>query len=343
MRLFELLNEADPGDIATQSYGAPAQDMIPYQLPDSVANWKGWVKTDSGDIIGISTNKTIDATPLQSWLKDVGGYDIDIDGKFGSETQTAYDSMFDRIMSGEFDMPAPKTPAPSSTTSSPIPQVGGTRATATGSMGDGTRGTDLNIPSVDKVAPTRSPVPDPRSVAPTPSPMTDPISVPSSTNTPPQRTIQPRFDPSSLANVGTKNYNIRRGSSGENVSQLQTQLQNLGYDVGTTGADGKFGKNTAAAVRKFQKDYNLQVDGIVGDQTMSALSQLKKLPVNTPSPQVGGTSGTNLDMRDAANMAAANKPRDISYGDTMGVTTKPSNPAPVTPKSPPVPPNTITI
>jgi peptidoglycan hydrolase-like protein with peptidoglycan-binding domain len=335
--------------------------MIPYQLPDSVANWKGWVKTDSGDIIGISTNKTIDATPLQSWLKDVGGYDIDIDGKFGSETQTAYDSMFDRIMAGEFDMPAPKTPAPSSTTSSPIPQVGGTGATATGSMGDGTRGTDLNMPSVDKVAPvrspepTRSPVPDPRSLAPTPSPMTDPRSVPSSSNTPPQRTIEPRFDPSSLANVGTKNYNIRRGSSGENVSQLQTQLQNLGYDIGTTGADGKFGKNTAAAVRQFQKDYNLQVDGIVGDQTMSALSQLKNLPVNTPSPQVGGTGatasgrigdgtrGTNLDMRDAANMAAANKPRNISYGDTMGVTTKPSNPAPVTTKLPPVPPRTNII
>ena len=273
--------------------------------------------------------------------------------------------MFDRVMAGEFDMPAPTTPAPSSTTSSPIPQVGGSGATATGSMGDGTRGTDLNMPSVDKVAPvrspepTRSPVPDPRSVPSSPNIQTpqtiDPRSVPSSPTTPPPRTVDPRFDPSSLANVGTKNYNVRRGSSGENVSQLQTQLQNLGYDVGTTGADGKFGKNTSAAVRQFQKDYNLQVDGIVGDQTMSALSQLKNLPVNTPSPQVGGTGATasgrigdgtrgiNLDMRDAANMAAANKPRNISYGDSMGVTTKPSKPAPVTTKLPPVPPRTNII
>jgi peptidoglycan hydrolase-like protein with peptidoglycan-binding domain len=152
-----------------------------------------------------------------------------------------------------------------------------------------------------------------------------------------------------LSNVGTTNYNIRRGASGDNVRQLQTKLSNMGYNIGTSGADGKFGKNTAAAVRQFQKDYNLQVDGIVGDQTMSALSQIRSTPIK---PQVGGTGatamgnigdstrGTNLDARDAANMAVASTPKNISYGDTMGVTTKPSIPAPVTTKLPPVPPRT---
>ncbi|WP_242844616.1 peptidoglycan-binding domain-containing protein [Clostridium novyi] len=36
-------------------------------------------------------------------------------------------------------------------------------------------------------------------------------------------------------------------------------------------ADGIFGKETMAAVEKFQKDNNLQIDGIVAKQTWKAL------------------------------------------------------------------------
>ena len=35
--------------------------------------------------------------------------------------------------------------------------------------------------------------------------------------------------------------------------------------------DGDFGKDTDAAVRKFQKDKGLAVDGIVGDNTKAKL------------------------------------------------------------------------
>jgi hypothetical protein len=125
------------------------------------------------------------------------------------------------------------------------------------------------------------------------------------TNDTPTRTIDQRFDAGSLANVGTTQYNLRRGSSGENVSQLQTQLQNLGYDVGTTGADGKYGRNTAAAVRQFQTDYGLQVDSIAGDQTMSALQQASSLKVEppksdftvpTPTPSSSGSAGLSPEV-----------------------------------------------
>ena len=69
---------------------------------------------------------------------------------------------------------------------------------------------------------------------------------------------------------------LRRGSTGEYVTLLQTKLIQLGYDVGATGADGKFGDKTAAAVRMFQRDHGLTQDGVVGKNTWAALDDGKK-------------------------------------------------------------------
>lgn len=58
------------------------------------------------------------------------------------------------------------------------------------------------------------------------------------------------------------------------VQNLQSDLVALGYGVGTTGADGKFGRNTETAVKNFQRDNGLTVDGKAGDNTKSALYAL---------------------------------------------------------------------
>jgi peptidoglycan hydrolase-like protein with peptidoglycan-binding domain len=68
---------------------------------------------------------------------------------------------------------------------------------------------------------------------------------------------------------------------------MQQMLIDRGYDVGGTGADGKFGPKTAAAVKQFQQDFGLQVDGIAGDQTMSALNRLGAKPAAAPAPSGG--------------------------------------------------------
>jgi hypothetical protein len=65
---------------------------------------------------------------------------------------------------------------------------------------------------------------------------------------------------------------IRRGSRGDLVVSLQRCLSQLGYDLGPAGVDGRFGPATEAAVRRFQSDNRLQVDGIVGPQTWGAIS-----------------------------------------------------------------------
>lgn len=54
--------------------------------------------------------------------------------------------------------------------------------------------------------------------------------------------------------------------------QIQHLLAYLGYYAGAI--DGIWGKLSAAAATRFQQDYgNLEVDGIVGEQTQNALKQ----------------------------------------------------------------------
>ena len=76
-----------------------------------------------------------------------------------------------------------------------------------------------------------------------------------------------------------KKPTLRKGSTGPYVVECQEDLMQLGYDVGKTGADGKFGTNTQAAVKKFQKQHKdadgnkLVVDGVVGQRTWWALDE----------------------------------------------------------------------
>ncbi|WP_244150046.1 XVIPCD domain-containing protein [Xanthomonas sacchari] len=66
------------------------------------------------------------------------------------------------------------------------------------------------------------------------------------------------------------------GERGEVVKQMQGQLAHLGL----TGRDGKplhpdgdFGPNTRYAVKQFQREHGLDVDGVVGTKTRAALDQ----------------------------------------------------------------------
>lgn len=65
---------------------------------------------------------------------------------------------------------------------------------------------------------------------------------------------------------------LRKGTSGTDVRKLQEDLIALGYDLGSWGADGDFGRDTRDAVKKFQADYNVQpIDGEVGPLTYAAI------------------------------------------------------------------------
>ena len=74
-------------------------------------------------------------------------------------------------------------------------------------------------------------------------------------------------------------FNLRRGSKGADVTKLQTALNAQGYDCGA--ADGIFGAKTEAAVRNFQRDHSLTVDGIAGRDTQAALYAAEGVPKPT--------------------------------------------------------------
>ena len=57
---------------------------------------------------------------------------------------------------------------------------------------------------------------------------------------------------------------IRMGSRGNDVTELQRELNQYGY---TVAVDGIFGKGTLAAVKAFQTDEGLVADGLVGKDT----------------------------------------------------------------------------
>ena len=80
------------------------------------------------------------------------------------------------------------------------------------------------------------------------------------------------------AQTVTKRPTLRKGSKNQYVKQLQEKLISLGYNLGICGADGDFGTATDAAVRKFQKDHRLTVDGVVGEKTWAALDGAEKQP-----------------------------------------------------------------
>lgn len=61
---------------------------------------------------------------------------------------------------------------------------------------------------------------------------------------------------------------LRRDSQGEDVVRLQRALAAAGFGV---GADGVFGPNTEAAVKRFQSARGLAADGVVGPRTWQAL------------------------------------------------------------------------
>ncbi len=76
--------------------------------------------------------------------------------------------------------------------------------------------------------------------------------------------------------------NMKKGDSGSDVAEVQKMLKKLGYY--NSKIDGYFGSLTEQAVRRFQADKNLQVDGIVGPQTIYELQKAYDLAQNDQQP-----------------------------------------------------------
>jgi hypothetical protein len=82
---------------------------------------------------------------------------------------------------------------------------------------------------------------------------------------------------------------LKQGSSGEDVSRLQKAINDSGYQPPLV-VDGKFGPKTALAVRWYQGQQGITVDGIVGSQTWDRIDGTSTVPDTT----TGTTTGTTV-------------------------------------------------
>ena len=84
--------------------------------------------------------------------------------------------------------------------------------------------------------------------------------------------------------------NLRYGSRGDKVKELQQKLKRWGYYTGSI--DGIFGSGTQAAVKNFQKKNGLTADGIVGPKTAAALG----MNLTSSSSSSGSSSSSSGDL-----------------------------------------------
>ncbi|MBR6667269.1 MAG: peptidoglycan-binding protein [Clostridia bacterium] len=91
---------------------------------------------------------------------------------------------------------------------------------------------------------------------------------------------------------------IRFRDKSNNVLILQTALQQLGYYEGEL--DGIFGKGTLAAVKAFQKDQYMKVDGLAGWATQAKLESL---------------TGVTFEETEEDQVEMPEKPKTIFAGD----------------------------
>lgn len=82
---------------------------------------------------------------------------------------------------------------------------------------------------------------------------------------------------------------LKEGMSGSKVTQLQSDLKKLGYlSVSPTGY---YGSLTTAAVKKLQKKYGLEQDGVAGNATLTKINKLLgKTGTSTSSTASTGTA-----------------------------------------------------
>ena len=82
---------------------------------------------------------------------------------------------------------------------------------------------------------------------------------------------------------------VQYGAQGTNAKILQQMLNRNGYNL---DVDGIFGDNTLAAVNDYQKKNGLKVDGIVGEDTWQALAGPTQTTSTTPATNPN-TKGAN--------------------------------------------------
>lgn len=115
----------------------------------------------------------------------------------------------------------------------------------------------------------------------------------------------------------------KRGSSGREVTNIQSRLKNWGYYSG--GVDGIYGSRTEESVKSFQRKNGLTADGIAGPATLakiglpsgSASSAVSK-DVNLLAMVINGEArGESYEGQVAVGAVVLNRVKHSSFPNTI--------------------------
>lgn len=112
--------------------------------------------------------------------------------------------------------------------------------------------------------------------------------------------------------------------TGADVLAIQERLRDLGYaEVGA--ADGIFGPRSDATVRRFQATNNLEVDGVVGPQTLAALNNSEArrgdAPVAESAPAIMADAGLSNWLIGAGSSGSWLEPAQVNEAQIAGTYT----------------------
>jgi len=99
---------------------------------------------------------------------------------------------------------------------------------------------------------------------------------------------------------------LRPGTKGPYIWKIQAALRDLGFDVGSHGADGDYGSGTAAAVKAFQDAYNVPSEPASGTATLTDAA--------TERGTVNGVTMALLDAYAPAQAPADSPAAELSQG-----------------------------
>jgi peptidoglycan hydrolase-like protein with peptidoglycan-binding domain len=104
---------------------------------------------------------------------------------------------------------------------------------------------------------------------------------------------------------------------GNKIRAIQNALIKLGYNVGPSGADGKYGTNTMDAVKKYQRDNGIKQTGFVGNVTAAKLG--------VPSMASGASKTTTGGKTQTTTGGKTQTTTSPGKGNVQGNTKDPSD------------------
>ena len=94
-----------------------------------------------------------------------------------------------------------------------------------------------------------------------------------------------------LISDDAKSYCVYPGQQGDDIKRLQMRLEELNYYHGSI--DGIYGSSTESAVKAFQKNNDLEIDGIIGANTLDVLY--------TPNANLAPEESSSSEKKESAS------------------------------------------